>query len=142
MERDQFRHVSANFGGISRGPSRVDAHILADAPAQYRQPLMERCEAGLKYRIVRGCGLQHADAPHRAGLLRTRHQRPAGRGAAKQRDEIAPPHSITSSAIASSEGGIVRPSILAVGWLMTSSNLVDCSTGRSAGLVPLRIRPL
>ena len=33
---------------------------------------MERCEAGLKYRIVRGCGLQHADAPHRAGLLRTR----------------------------------------------------------------------
>ena len=64
------------------------------------------------------------------------------RRATKQRDEPTAVHSITSSAMASSEGGIVRPSILAVGWLMTSSNLVDCSTGRSAGLVPLRIRPL
>src|SRR5262249_26820557 len=53
-----------------------------------------------------------------------------------------PHHSITSSAIASRVGGMMSPSILAVGWLMTSSNLVDCSTGRSAGLVPLRIRPL
>src|SRR6516225_11189932 len=35
------------------------------------------------------------------------------------------PHSITSSARASSWGGIVRPSILAVSALMTSSNLLD-----------------
>ena len=50
-------------------------------------------------------------------------------------------HSITSSAVASSVGGTVRPSILAVWALMTSSNLTDCTTGKSAGLAPLRIRP-
>ena len=51
-------------------------------------------------------------------------------------------HSITSSAIASTPGGIVRPSVLAVLRLMTSSNLVGRMTGRSAGFSPLRIRPV
>ncbi len=51
------------------------------------------------------------------------------------------PHTywITSSARRSSDGGIVIPSVLAVLRLMTSSNFVGCSTGRSAGLAPLRI---
>jgi hypothetical protein len=35
----------------------------------------------------------------------------------------------------------VRPSILAVWALMTNSNLVDCTTGKSAGFAPLRMRP-
>ena len=48
-------------------------------------------------------------------------------------------HWITSSARNSSDGGIVRPRALAVLRLMTSSNLVGCSTGKSAGLAPLRI---
>jgi hypothetical protein len=34
---------------------------------------------------------------------------------------------------------MVRPSALAVFRLMTSSNFVGCSMGRSAGLAPLRI---
>src|SRR5262249_47055228 len=46
---------------------------------------------------------------------------------------------ITSSARSSSDGGIVSPRVFAVLRLMTSSNLVGCSTGRSAGLVPFRI---
>ena len=48
-------------------------------------------------------------------------------------------YSITSSARASSDGGISRPSALAVVRLMTRSNLVGCSTGRSAGFAPRRI---
>jgi hypothetical protein len=52
------------------------------------------------------------------------------------------PHSITSSAVASREGGTVRPSILAVWALMTSSSLLTCTTGKSAGLTPLRMRPV
>jgi hypothetical protein len=48
-------------------------------------------------------------------------------------------YSITSSARASSVGGISIPSARAVLRLTTSSNLVGCSTGRSAGLAPLRI---
>jgi hypothetical protein len=48
-------------------------------------------------------------------------------------------YSITSSAVASSVWGIVRPSALAVLRLITSSNLVGCSIGRSAGLAPFMI---
>jgi hypothetical protein len=47
-------------------------------------------------------------------------------------------HSINSSALASKEGGTVRPSALAVFILITSSNLVGCSTGRSASVAPGR----
>src|SRR5262249_52131921 len=48
-------------------------------------------------------------------------------------------YSITSSARASSVGGTVRPSALAVVRLMTRSNLIGCSTGMSPGLAPRRI---
>src|SRR5262249_32551742 len=72
-------------------------------------------------------------------LLRARRNRPRGR-AAEQRNEVPPPHSITSSARASSIGGTSRPSALADFRLIASSNLVGCCTGRSAGLAPLRMR--
>ena len=49
-------------------------------------------------------------------------------------------YSITSSARASSVGGTVRPSALAVLRLITSSYLVGACTGRSAGFSPLRMR--
>ena len=65
-------------------------------------------------------------------LLRARRERPRGRRAADERDELAAPHSITSSARASSGRGTVRPSALAVFKLMTSSYLVGACTGRSA----------
>src|SRR6185503_18086245 len=48
-------------------------------------------------------------------------------------------HSITWSARCSSVGGIVSLSAFAVLRLMTSSNVVGCSTGRSAGFAPLSI---
>jgi hypothetical protein len=49
-------------------------------------------------------------------------ERPHGHSAAEQRDELARPHSITSSASASNLSGISRPSALAVLKLTTSSN--------------------
>src|SRR5258708_7101450 len=49
-------------------------------------------------------------------------------------------YSITSSARASSEGGTVRPSALAVLRLMTSSYFTGAWTGRSPGFSPLRMR--
>src|SRR5262249_18003425 len=60
--------------------------------------------------------------------------------AAEKGDEIPPPHSITSSARASSVGGMVMPSDLAVLILTTSSTLLACSAARSDGFEPLRIR--
>src|SRR5262249_11664373 len=85
--------------------------------------------------------LEETDHRHRR-LLRVRRERPCSRSASEQRDEFAAlhlrGHSITSSARASSVGGISRSNALAVWRLMTSSILVDCMTGRSAGLAPLR----
>jgi hypothetical protein len=49
-------------------------------------------------------------------------------------------YSITSSALTSSDGGIVRPNVFAVRWLTTVSNFVGCSIGKSAGFAPLRMR--
>src|SRR5262249_9647194 len=83
-------------------------------------------------------GTKHAEPDGPTRMLRPRHYRPRRR-AAEQRDEGAPVHSITSSARASSVGGTSRPSVLAVVRLMTRSNLVGCSTGMSAGLVPRKI---
>jgi len=58
-------------------------------------------------------------------ILRADRERPRCR-AAEQRDELATAaHSITSSAVARSDGGTVSLSILAVCMLMTSSNLLD-----------------
>ena len=51
-------------------------------------------------------------------------------------------HSITSSAVASSVGGIVRPSAFPAFRLITRSNLVGCWTGRSPGRSPFKIRPV
>jgi hypothetical protein len=48
-------------------------------------------------------------------------------------------YSITSSAISSKSRLIVRPSAFAVFRFITSSNLVGCCTGNSAGFAPLRI---
>src|SRR5262249_15877833 len=102
---------------------------------------MKRREAGLPFRVVCEQRAEHTDVPHPLSLLCARHERPRRSRAAEQGDEIAAFHSITSSARASRVGGTSRPSILAVEALMTSSNLVDCTTGRGAGLAPLRMRP-
>ena len=87
-------------------------------------------------------GLEACATAHVAGLLCARSERPRGCSAAEQCNERAPFHSITSSARASSDGGTVRPSVLAVWALMTGSNFDVCTTGRSAGLAPLRMRPV
>src|SRR5262249_46253961 len=91
--------------------------------------------------VVRGSRSDVSDARGLARLLRGRCERTTDRRAAEQCDEIAPLHSITSSASASSVGGMSRPSAFAVLTLSMNSNLVDCMTGRSAGFSPLRMRP-
>src|SRR5262245_59518363 len=81
----------------------------------------------------------NGDGSRRIGLC-PRREWPYNRSSPDQRDEFAPSHSITSSARASSVAGTSRPSALAAERLMTSSNLVDCATGKSTGLAPLRMR--
>src|SRR6516225_2160550 len=139
-ECEQFRGVSAIALDIVLAPAGVDPHIAALVPAQLLQRLQERRDLRLTFRIGGGHVHEHTYAPHALGLLRACRERPRGCRAAEQRDErAAAAHSITSSARASSVGGTSRPSALAVIRLMTSSNLVGCSTGKSAGLAPRKI---
>src|SRR5262249_14075575 len=139
-ERDQFRDISAVVS-LVQIPAMLDLHVAADRPAQLLQTLQERRAACWRNGFPRRLAHEHADAPHALPLLRPRRERPPNRRAAEQRDDIAAVHSITSSARASSVGGTSRPSILAVAKLMTSSNLLACMIGKSAGFAPLSMRP-
>src|SRR5215813_6450684 len=130
--------MSLNVAGI--GPAGIDPQVAALAPSQLAERLCERGEPGLPLGIVRGDIREHADAPRAFGQLRARRKRPRCRRATEQRNELAPPHSITSSARASSVGGTSSPSALAVLRLITSSYLVGACTGRSAGFSSLRMR--
>src|SRR5262249_46225955 len=127
------------------GPAEFDRDILALDEASFFKALAKSAQRVGEH--IRRLAVQESDRRHRA-LLRVRgarreQPRSGGRGAERSGQAAAAKpraHSITSSAIASSVGGTVRPSVRAIWWLMTSSNLVDCTTGRSAGLVPLRMR--
>src|SRR5262249_45273665 len=79
---------------------------------------------------------ENANFPKVARRLRSDGSWPRRCRAAQQRDELAPLHSITSSARASSVGGTSRLSALAVCRLLMSSNFVGWITGQSAGLAP------
>src|SRR6516162_3555662 len=117
-------------------PMVLDRHVLAlDVPG-FVEAFTER--SGNARGGIGRPNVDEADDRHRR-LLRPRRKRPSGCRAAEKGDELASPHSITSSARSRNGSGIVRPSAFAVVRLMTSSNLVGCSTGMSAGLVPCRI---
>src|SRR5262249_9144791 len=118
------------------GPNKQEADIASLFPANRLHVAPKRFGEGLQH--ILPIGPQHADHGH-ATLLRARRERPRYRSA-EQRDELAPYHSITSSARASSVGGTSRPSAFAVFKLITSSNLMGFCTGRVAGVSPLRMR--
>src|SRR5262245_39255932 len=141
LQRKQLFRERLSPVSVCRAPAVVDAEIAAFGPAQLAEPPYQSIHQRLILGIALGESQKHADAPHPARLLCARGERPSGAGGAEQRDELAPFHSITSSARASSVAGTSMPSIRAVWALMTSSNLVDCSTGMSAGFAPLRMRP-
>src|SRR5262249_22625021 len=113
----------------------VDHHVAAFDVAVLDQTLSENPDERVR-QTARG------EKGHywTGGLLRACRERPRRR-AAEQRDEVATPHSITSSACARRLGGTAMPIIRAVGKLRTSSNLVGWMMGISAGFSPLRIRP-
>src|SRR5262249_54218080 len=135
-ERDQFRDISAVVG-LVQIPAMLDLHVAADRPAQLLQTLQERRAARLRHGIAGRLAHEHADPPDPLALC-TRRERPRRR-AAHERDEVAPLHSLTSSASASSFAGTSRPSALAATTLMTSSYRLGISTGKSPGFVPLRM---
>src|SRR5262249_38823304 len=92
----------------------------------------------LPFRAVGGA--ENADPPDLPRRLRLGGERHEEEQRSRASEELATVHYwITSSARASTDCGIVRPSALVVLRLITSSNFVGCSMGRSPGLAPFRI---
>jgi hypothetical protein len=127
------------IGATGGCEAMLDLNIAAAHPSIPFELPPESQEPCLYLGIVLCDARQHADPPHSVALLRPRRHRPRRR-ASEPRDELPAPHSITSSAVASSVGGTSMPRVLAVCRLMMNSNLVDCTTGKSAGFAPLRMR--
>jgi hypothetical protein len=112
---------SARQGGAAGEGQYDEKHLEAAMPA---------------HRFLGGArGLQSYLASH---IVRPGSRPPPGSSLIQSRPGPVT-HSIISSARARMDCGAVRPSALAMLRLMTSSNFVGCSIGRSAGLAPLRI---
>src|SRR5262249_23863821 len=95
------------FSFVASTPADVNPHVAPRSPTQLLEPF-QKCEmACLRAGRVCAYPFQKADEANTLAWLRTRSERPC-RCAAKQCDEIASPHSITSSAVASSSGGDVK----------------------------------
>src|SRR5262245_37420105 len=126
---------------IPAWPALLDVEVATFDPPEILQATAERRHAELAFGVLlRQPRNQHADAVHLLTLLCAHRERPR-RCAAEHSDELAPLHSITSSAMASTVCGTSRPSAFAALRLIANSNLVGCTTGRSAGRAPLSTLP-
>jgi hypothetical protein len=124
---------AAWFGGAKReaepGCERSERRVLADARSvSARTPAFSCC-----WKPERSAAQRRLEAVSCKALF--------GRAPRQVCGPQCAPHTywITSSARRSSDGGIVIPRAWAVLRLMISSNVVGCSTGKSAGLAPFRI---
>jgi hypothetical protein len=108
---------------VARCPANVDPNVAAFHPPELLEFVSECGDEGPSLPVALGKAHQHADPPHPVALLRARCERPRRR-AADERDELAPVHSITSSAVAIRRSGTLRPSAFAVFRLIANSYLV------------------
>src|SRR5262245_8775546 len=134
---DQVRRECRQARNVTIG--KTDDYFKAQVPLVVgdTQALADSRNAHIHNR--RCTRMQQSDFANCRLLLPARRERPCHRRAAEQRDERAAPHSITSSATNRMSRLIVSPTSLAAFTLMTSSNFVGRSTGKSAGFAPLSI---
>ena len=135
LPRRNFLHLAAGAAALPAVSRIARAQAYPARPVHIIVPFAPAGDTDLTARIGRS-GIDEADHPHRR-LLRACRER-SRRRAAEQCDELAPRHSITSSARSRSVGGIVIPISIAVFRFTASSNLEGCSIGSSAGFVPRR----
>src|SRR5215471_2806107 len=106
MQRDEFfRESLPFFRVVGWCPARIDRDFLALYPPELLEFLPESRDVCLCFPVALRIAHQRSYPPHPVSLLRARRERPRGRRAAQQRDELAALHSITSSAMESTPGG-------------------------------------
>src|SRR6516165_8292099 len=115
-------------------PAVFNRDVLSFDVAHFFQPVQKR---GHKRRGRTWYGTAKK-ASHRHRLLLCVQGARRGHHTTQQEQELAASHSMTSSARARIDGGIVIPSTAAVFMFITSSNSVGCSTGISTGFAPRR----
>src|SRR5262249_50930452 len=144
VDDDHGRLAAEQVSGEARQPIRLIFRpaLLDSDVASFDEPFLAEAVAELCHDRRERRGGRAAQQPHHPHqrLLRPRRERPSGSRTANDQYEVAAPHSITSSARASTEAGKSRPSALAVLRLTASTYLVGACTGRSAGFSPLRMR--
>jgi predicted hotdog family 3-hydroxylacyl-ACP dehydratase len=133
MEKRSDRHIRdlvahAAFQGLDANEIRcVRISMLAGSRTLHTKGRIQMSQTIISVSVI--FDLQRTAGPYRCAIT------------GREQSQHGTPYSITSSAIASSPGGTASPNAFAVCRLMTNSYLVDCSTGRSAGFAPLRMRP-
>ena len=133
---------AANRGNRSSSPSAHSNSIVTFRPTSRPVSFTPSRKAAIRLAYPAGDALLRNPITGIADGCAFAPDRPRRRCAAEQRDELAPPHSMTSVASASTVGGIVRSRAFAVLRLIAKLKLVDTSTGSSAGFSPLRMRPV
>ena len=137
------RNLGVAVAAVLR-PAILDRNSATLDPTEFAQSLHK---SGSPQSVGRRCARpQEPDGRHLCRLLRARRERPCHCAAAENVDELAPTHgcasySITVSARRWNDCGNSIPSAFAALRLIANSNFVGCSTGRSAGFSPLRMRP-
>src|SRR5262249_22990683 len=115
---------AARTGKRSSWPSAKRYSIAMFRSTAKPDPLQRLQERHTYWRLRFGRSAAEVADHRHWRLLRTRWQWPRCCRATDERYELATPHSITSSARARKDSGIVRPIAFAVLTLTTSSNLV------------------
>ena len=123
----KLRHVAV----AAIAPAHRQGHVLAVDVSRRLQPLEKGIEEVRIGRLRAAAEIGDARKGRRLRPRRRSDSRDAGR-----QQKMPALHSMTSSAWASRLGGRVRPSVLAVFLLITSSKAVGCSIGRLAGDAP------
>ena len=123
------------------GPHSTLAAIAASAPASDRGSKAPPPAGHTQLTLISGReNLGAKSVPSRAGQGDHNRVTAALDSESVLGDGVSRTYWITSVACNSTCGGMVRPSAWAVRRLMMKSNVVGCSIGRSAGVLPLRMR--
>jgi hypothetical protein len=113
LEGDELLSARVLLACSCRSEANVDTYIATLDPPKLFEPLSERHQACLHFRIAFGVGDQHTNPTDLIDVLRSRSERRSRRCAADKRDEMPSPH----------ESPLYRRKLAIVGSVVQHSNM-------------------